>query len=72
MKVKNERVVSVVDDVIYYLENNREVAANRLFPGASDDYLDEWRARGVVAFWTHLGTQEKKRLVDIAVEHYAK
>jgi len=69
---KSDRVVSVVNDVIFYLENNREVATQRLFPGASDDTQDTWRKRSVVEFWKWLDKERKRRLIEIAVERYAK
>lgn len=62
----------VVDCVLNYLENNKQTAIERMFPDVTFEYKQEWMCRGPYSFWSHLDTQNRIRLTDMAVEHYHK
>ena len=42
---RTAKEIETIDLVIRYIESNRETAINQLFPGATEDYKQEWRDR---------------------------
>ncbi len=67
---RTAKEIETIDLVIRYIESNRETAITRLFPGATEDYKQEWRDRNLFKFWTHLDSHNQHRVVLLALEHY--
>ncbi len=69
--MKTNAYSKVTDAVISFLENNKQQAVNRLFPGENrDGYHQEWLKRDTVKFWQHLDSGNRAELIEMAVEHY--
>lgn len=64
------KIIDIIDDVIRFLGNHKEQVINRLFSSATEGYKDEWRARDLFTFWTHLDSHNQRQLVKMAVEYY--
>lgn len=58
------------DLVLNYMANHRVTAVDALFPDAAADYREEWLKRDVMKFWAHLDLGNRRRLIDLAIEHY--
>jgi len=69
MKKKN-RTVETIDAVIRFIENNREQAISRLFPGANGDVHFGWKDKDFYSFWKCLDEDQHFKLMLMAMEHY--
>jgi hypothetical protein len=68
------KTIDDVDSVFRFLAHHREQAIQRLFPGqdaGTEAYRQEWLARDSFGVWCHLDGDNRRRLVTMAIEHYA-
>lgn len=63
--------VDRIDSVITCLMHNRTVAANQLFKGRSYSYIAKWVEYSAVEFWSRLDSENRLRLIDLAVNYYS-
>lgn len=61
-----------VNDVMMYLCNRKRTAVDALFAEACEDYKAEWLARDPARFWCALDLANRRRLVQRAVDFYAR
>ncbi len=67
-----DKTIENIDNVFYFLDMHRAQAATRLFHTKNEEYLEEWITRSPFRFWVHLDQSNKRKLVDMAREHYAE
>jgi len=70
-KIDNE-TIDTITKVLHFLENHKGQAVDRLFGDVSVDYKYEWTKRSSFMFWTHLDTQNARRLIEFALEEYSE
>ena len=70
MLQKDAAAVLMVDSVIRFIDDHREQAINRLFPGAVDAFKLEWNKKEVYNFWTSLNSDLQLEIVSMAVNYY--
>jgi hypothetical protein len=71
-----DKTIENIDNVLYFLENHREKAARMLFcrvhtTPVVEGYIQTWIELTPFLFWTRLDLGNRRRLVDMAREHYA-
>ena len=69
--IQLDKTIKDIDNVFYFLDNNKRQAAERLFHGNHQDYIEVWIERTPFKFWVHLDQSYKRRLVTMAAEHYS-
>lgn len=62
----------LIDDVMSYIYNHKDLATRRLFPTASEGYIEQWIQREVFEYWRHLDSGNRVRLIRDAVEYYGE
>ncbi len=71
-RTKSDAATKLINNVLFYLDGHRIEAVEALFPNARVEYHNEWLARDVFGFWTHLDLFNQGELVRLARAHYAK
>lgn len=71
-RAKSDAATKLINNVLFYLDGHRIEAVEALFPNARVEYHNEWLARDVFGFWTHLDLGNQGELVRLAQAHYAK
>jgi hypothetical protein len=61
-----------ITSVLHFLGNQKRRAIDGLFSGATEGYRAEWQDRDPFAFWCNLDLGNRRRLIELATDFYAR